>query len=224
MTPIKTIALAAIASLAAVPVAAETISNPVNSYSFPYLSGALVGGQQTQYVGQSFTAPITGALTNFQFTLNTSSLQSVYGAVFAWDGSRPTTELWRSADLAGSVTAPTVFSFDPTGVTLTAGQSYVAFLGTYGIADNSGLATVGTCLAFVGCGSNAIPNLGVLVSGTVYADGVVFNQAPAFDATFSVTVAAAAVPEPAGWALMIGGIGAAGAGLRRRKAAGVRYA
>lgn len=209
-------ALGLLAAAGATPAAAVTISNPTNTHDLGYLSGSLIGGNQTQFLGQTFTAPVTGELTNFQFTLNSSSLQSLYGVVFAWDGSAPTTELWRSPTIAGTAG---LVSFNPTGVTLTAGQTYVAFLSTYELEGNSGLASIGTCLTFVGCTSNLTPNLGTLIIGNIYSDVPVFSPIVnnSRDATFSVTIAEAAVPEPATWAMMIIGFGAVGFSVRRRQ-------
>jgi hypothetical protein len=218
---------------------ADTIANPVNNYAFPALSGALVGGQQTQRIGQTFTSPITGSLTNFEFTLTSSSLQALMGSVYAWDVAaiRPVSQaLWTS----GTVANPSgLLDFNPTGVTLTAGTTYVAFLDTFGLANNSGVANVASCLALGTCNSNAIPNLGTLVYGNVYPDQNTgqFNNDPAnisysnafnvvYDATFSATIQAAAVPEPASWAMMISGFGLIGGTLRRRNkiAATVKFA
>ena len=53
-------ALSYVVALAATPAGAATIANPTNTYNFSYLSGSLTGGNQTQYIGQTFTAPITG--------------------------------------------------------------------------------------------------------------------------------------------------------------------
>lgn len=100
----------------ALPASADVISNPTNTDSLLYLSGASVGGQQTQFVGQTFTVSITGAPTGFQFTLNSSSIPSLYGAVYAWDGSKATTMLWQSPVVSG---AAGLLDFTPAGVNLT---------------------------------------------------------------------------------------------------------
>jgi hypothetical protein len=188
-------AIACLAALSAVPASAAVISNPTNTDSFVYLSGAGTGGgQQTQFVGETFTAPISGAVTNFQFTLNSSALPSLYGAIYAWDGSQPTTLLWQSPVVSASAG---LLDFSPVGANVTQGQTYVAFLSTYGIDQNghsdAGSATVADCLPFAGCNSNSIPNLGNLVFANVLADGPVWRQAVnnSRDATFSVTITSA---------------------------------
>ena len=223
MHRIKTIvAVAAIVCGAALGGAASAtvIGNPISNYPFGSLAGApLQGGQQTQFVGETFKAPITGLLTNFQFTIGSSSIGSVYGAVYAWDGARPTTMLWQSPAVSA---VSGLLDFTPTGVTLAQGQSYVAFLSTYGIANNTGTASVAACLSFSGCNNiNADPYVGDLVWKTIY-DGTdplqeAWSKATYFDATFSATVVAAAVPEPATWAMMLIGFGGVGAMQYRRR-------
>ena len=227
MKSIKRAGLAAIAcaaALSASPASAVVISNPTNNDSLLYLSGALQGGQQTQFVGQTFTASITGVLTNFQLTLNTSTIKSLYGAVYAWDGSKPTTLLWQSSVMSGIGSESDgggLFDFSPTGANVTQGQTYVAFLSTYGIAGNSGLATVADCLPFAGCNSNSIPNLGNMAWANVLGDGPNWTSVNFRDATFSATIASP-VPGPvigAGLPGLAMALGALVAWRRRRAAA-----
>lgn len=56
-------------------------------------------------------------------------------------------------------------------------------------------------------------------SDSAYANSINYN-----DALVSGSVTLANVPEPASWALMIGGFGLAGAAMRRRRSVTVRYA
>ena len=205
---------------------AQTVSNP-NSGStvgplcgWPYQGGAC----QTVFIGESFTAPATGNLTNLQFTLaGGSNLTSVQAFVYALNGPLATTfvpgaEIWRSAAIAGS---SGLLNFNPTGVALTAGQNYVAFLGTY-YTTGTGQATVSSCNPFGGgaCAvSNANPNLGRAITGRALGanlDELTFTQVVngSQDLTFSATITA--VPEPASWALMIAGFGFVGGAIRRR--------
>ena len=222
MKMIKTVAaVAALAWVAAVsvsPASADVISNPINGYSFPYL-GTGTGGQQTQYIGQTFTTPVAGQLTDFQFTLNSSTITSLYAAVYEWNGSNPTSLLWQSPTVSGigsGANGSGLFDFSPTGVNLLQGHTYVAFLSTFGIAGNSGQATVGTCLSFSQC-TGGDPHLGNLVYANVFGDGTTTwsNANRAFDATFSATISA--VPEPSTWAMMIlGFVGVGFLAYRRR--------
>lgn len=206
-------AVTGLAALGAAPASAATISNPGNTYSFPSLgSPGAGGGQQTYSIGETFTAPVTGALTDFQFTIGNSTIQELYGAVYLWDGTKPTTQLWKSALVAGT---NGVLDFAPVGVNLTKGLTYVALISTDGLANVTGTATVGSCLAF-GCGSNQIANLGDMITGTTYDDGTQWRALGYVDATFSVTVTSA-VPEPSTWAMIILGFAGVGYMAYRRR-------
>jgi hypothetical protein len=99
---------------------------------------------------------------------------------------------------------------NPATATVSAGGSFLdvtaANDGSFGSANNF-LWKTGS-FTFVGTGNNET----ITLAATVPGNGGVF-----FD---NVSVSGAAVPEPATWALMIGGFGMAGATLRRRRAIG----
>lgn len=227
-------AAAVLAAFSAVPARAETVSNPNGGSTVGPLCGWPYqgGGCQTVFVGQSFAAAVTGNLTNLQFTLaGGSSLTSVQAIVYALDGSLDTTftpgaELWRSAAVAGN---SGLLEFNPTGVQLTAGQNYVAFLSTY-YTSGTGQTNVSSCNPFGGgaCAvSNANPSLGRAITGRALGanlDELTFTQVinGSQDLTFSATITP--VPEPANWALMIGGFGLIGGAARRRVRVSASYA
>ncbi len=213
---------------------AETISNP-NSVGlgvgplcgWPYQGGAC----QTVFMGESFAPSVNGNLTNLQFTLlGGSTLTSVQAIVYKLNGPltstfTPGAEVWRSAAISG---ASGVLNFNPTNVAVTGGQSYVAFLSTY-YTTGTGQATVASCNPFGGgaCAvSNANPNLGRAIIGSARGqnlDELSFAQIVngSQDLTFSATITP--VPEPAVWAMMIGGFGLVGNAVRRRRI-NVRFA
>ena len=170
--------------------------------------GTGTGGQQTQFIGQTFNASISGALTDFQFTLRSSNIASLFGAVYAWDGSKPTTLLWQSPNVSG--TGAGVIDFSPTGLNVTQGQQYVVLLSTFGIQGDTGQATVGTC--FPSC-----TDVGNLVTGVVTSNQTTWSNAfKIYDTQFSVTIASP-VPEPSTWAMMILGFAGVGFMAYRRR-------
>jgi hypothetical protein len=216
---IKTVAAAAalawVAAVSVSPASADVISNPINSYPFGSLG---TGNYNTQYIGQTFKSPIAGQLTDFQFTLNSSTITSLYAAVYEWNGSNPTSLLWQSSTVSGIASGANgsgVLDFSPTGVNLLAGHTYVALLSTFGIAGDTGSAIFGSCFN-AGC-TTSDPNLGNLVYANVYSDGTKTwsNAFGIYDATFQATVSA--VPEPSTWAMMILGFFGVGFIAYRRR-------
>jgi hypothetical protein len=126
--------------------------------------------------------------------------------------------LWQSSAVAAGAG---LLDFSPVAVNVTQGQTYVAFLSTYGIASNTGTATVNSCLSFSGCNNvNSNPYIGDLVWKTIYSDTVPlqesWSKAGYFDATFSATFTSA-VPEPSTWAMMMLGFAGLGFMAYRRK-------
>jgi len=213
-------ACAAVLAVSAVPAnAAEVISQSLNNYSYGSLCAMPYqgGGCQTTSIGQSFTASITGELTNFQLTVNSGNLAKLVGQVYTLDGSGvPGTLLWQS-DVVNSPMG--LLDFNPTGVNLTAGTKYVVFLSTFGLSDNSGTASLGDALSFV-YGTNNIPYLGELVQDTLRGanlDEHNYATLNYHDLTFSATIAP--VPEAATWSMMLAGFGALGFAMRRRRVA-----
>jgi len=208
---------------------ADTISNPNGGSNVGPLCGWPYqgGGCQTVFIGESFTASTTGNLTNLQFTLlGGSNLTSVQAIVYALNGPLTTTftpgaELWRSAAVAGT---SGLLDFNLSGIAVTEGQNYVAFLSTY-YTGGTGQANVSSCNPFGGgaCAvSNANPNLGRAITGRALGanlDELTFAQVVngSQDLTFSATITPPAVPEASTWAMMLGGFGLLGSAMRRRR-------
>lgn len=221
------LAAAAVMALGLGSAHATTISNPNGGSNVGPLCGWPYqgGGCQTVFIGESFAAPNTGNLTNLQFSiLGGSTLTSVQAFVYALEGPlastfTPGTEIWRSAAVAGT---SGVLDFNPTGVVLTGGQSYAAFLGTY-YTIGTGQANVASCNPFTSstcADSNTNPNLGRAIIGSARGsnlDELTFAQVVngSQDLTFSATIVA--VPEPATSGMLIVGFGLTGIALRRKR-------
>lgn len=173
--------------------------------------------------GQSFTA-IDSALTSigFQFTgLNPTATGATYTlSILAGESLTGAALVTRSFTLPTTITgrAPVWFDIDIGTTAVTAGQRYTAVMSS---ADTRNGLVLGPDINI---------NTGVPLSGDAYAGGrALFATVPypncsntassACDLNFRVTgTTAAAMPEPAGWALMIGGVGLMGAAMRRRRA------
>jgi len=185
-----------------------------------YVSGGRLANVATQGpVGQSFVAE--GALSSFGFqfaSLATSAVNaSVTFTLRQGSGTAGALVTTRTATVTGAANrAINWFDFDLTGLTagVVAGQTYTALVSTgtanLGFAfgpdvDEDGVPT-----------STAVYANGALVAGRAVAGCGTGNAA--CDANFRFTNAVAAVPEPASWALMIGGMALIGGAARRRRA------
>ena len=219
-------ALIAIGSASAVQ--AEIIDTTVNGNGgdiWPF------GNPDTATYGQTFVVGGDDVLKGFSLYLggNVAEPFNFKGYIYAWNGSRADgAQLYESAvrEYAGG-NAPLEFAFDTGNLQLTSGSKYVAFLSTSGLQDGvSSTATMPRA------------NGGDLLPG---GDFVYFNNGNDFsrlttsswdcsgcgfgDVWFKASLSAGdAVPEPATWAMMIGGFGMAGAAMRRRVRMSATYA
>lgn len=227
MKRIAVLALIGLASVAvAQPASADTIDTS-GSYA-----GKLdyFGANYTPVYGQTFTVGSANALNGFTFFLG-GGATNVRAYVYSWGGHGLVGPAYYASDVrsfAGTNgDAYQALRFDTGAINLRAGQRYVAFLTTAGIdqpADGgvTWMPTAGSfgSDAYVG-GDFVYTNAGeslAAVVGTAWDDtNGVFGDVQ-FKADFSVgTTNGAGVPEPAAWALLIGGFGIAGGTLRQRR-------
>ena len=201
------------------------VSSTADAATLSVISGS---GQRSTLVsfsgplGQSFTA-IDSNLTSFGFqfyALNPNNANAPFTFTLRdGEGLTGSTLLTRSFTLPTSINTrvPAFFDFDITGALVTIGQRYTAVLTT---ANTRNGIVVGPDINIF---------TGAELSGDAYAGGRAFFTNTGFtnctrdvsncDLNFRVTgnTPMAAVPEPATWAMMLGGFGLAGGALRRRK-------
>jgi PEP-CTERM motif len=205
--------------------AAVTLDN-----SPPSGSISSFGNPDSMTYGQTFTAPVTGTLTSFTLWLN-GGVGELYGGVGTWNGSSTfglgfgsPTNLYQSANVASLGPGP--YTFAP-NINVVAGENYVAYLSVFGVANANAITSmpqsnnpVEDINYFVW--HNSGPSFGGNPDPRNNASWNYFSNLG--DAQFSATfVAAAGVPEPSTWAMML--IGFAGLGLAvQRKARARQFA
>ncbi|GAA0731329.1 MULTISPECIES: PEPxxWA-CTERM sorting domain-containing protein [Sphingomonas] len=189
------------------------------------------GAQYTPTYGQTFTVGSDNALNGFTFYLGGGAAR-VRAYVYAWGSAGPLgAALYASDARSFAGTAGDAFDalrFDVGALDLRAGQRYVAFLTTAGLAQpgDGEMSWMPTAGSF---GSNAYDggdfvytNVGSsldAIARTQWDDPHGAFGDVQFRADFSPgATAGAGVPEPAAWAMLIGGFGLAGGALRRRRA------
>lgn len=239
----RTLSLFVAGAFAAATLGTSTASAEV----MPISSGAQTGSfccfgaseeTSTQTVGQVFTPGATGMLSSFTLYLDEAIGGQLYGGIGVWNGSSDFTfgggvssTLFTSAAVAADHSG--AYTFAP-NVELVAGSRYVAYLSVFGadhtnqapsfvqlaggmdapdtpfnyIVYNNVIASMDALAPSGNPGSTAW-NYDLDITGNANAFG---GNALRMDAVIT------AIPEPASWALMIGGFGMAGAILRRRRA------
>lgn len=208
----------------AVPIV-DTTGNQVISTLYPF------GETAAATVGQTFT--VTGTetqLDSFAFRLDdyaaSSAVVDFAAYVYAWDGTKASgSQLFASTKQSSSNNAGAggweLFSFDTGGVSLAAGQQYVAFLSASLFFD--GISSTSTLELSNGYSGGSVvydrngAAFGQLTTATwdSVSDGFIGPWDTWFVANFSTPTS---VPEPATAALLLTGIAGLAAVRRRRNA------
>ncbi len=205
------IALVASAMIAAAPAfASTTIANVDSGQDI-----GIFGRPDTQTYGQVFRAPVTGVLSSFTFWLN-GTIQGVSGGVGTWNDTDLSYNTGNGSPMNLFLGSPFTASGETTvspGISVTAGQLYVAYLTVFGNAGPDGTITFDLGTSNPDLGYFVFNNTDNPVGDSSWNYFANFGNAR-FSATFD---AQAAVPEPSTWALMILGFGAMGFAMRRRQ-------
>lgn len=180
------------------------------------------GSLDTATYGQTFVAG-GPSLSSFSLFLNGrvggAGPLDFKGYLGTWDGTKLGSVIYTSGTQTVDDSALTEFAFSTGNLSLTPGDVYIAFISV------SDLPVQSESLFFMPAANDDIVGSFVaLNNGTSFGD-LTTNTWDSFggiDAYFKANFGV--VPEPASWALMIGGFGLVGAAMRRRVAAGIRTA
>jgi hypothetical protein len=205
--------LAAGAALAVAGSAAQaaTYANGANGsvYSF--------GAPDTTSYGQVFTAP-GGSLQSWSFYTSDSNTSNAKLVIANWDGGKAVGPALYEGLLNSASLAPSGYYehlYSGINLALANGTSYIAYLTVAGVANPASSVTFSASdtspldggFRFLNSGGTDPLSLNVDWSSW-------YNPHVQYTAVFGE----GAVPEPASWAMMIGGFAIAGAAMRRRSA------
>ncbi len=194
-------------ALAAGPLGGQTISNPGGLGS-----GALgpFGGGHFVSIGETFDAP-NAWMIDFSFWLNPEPEVPFIASVYLWDpypGSPSGSPLFTSGVMTAPAGAGTYVQVTvPTGISLTTGQSYVAFLSTSEPTNEIDFS--------VGANDYAHGNVAWFFTGYT-----MWREYEDMDLQFEMNFAAQAplvTPEPATLLLLGTGLAGLATAVRRRR-------
>ncbi|WP_245824976.1 PEPxxWA-CTERM sorting domain-containing protein [Sphingomonas azotifigens] len=227
-----------IACFAVVTIASPSSADTIDT-SGPYVDRMYSFGRDaTPTYGQTFTVGTENALNAFTFYLG-GDATNVRAYVYSWTGYGAVGPALFASDVRSfggtSGNAFDALEFSVGALDLIRGQHYVAFLTTVGVDQpaNAGSAWMPTAGTFgsdaYGGGDFVYTNNGPAFANVVGQRWDDSNGALGdvqFKAVFSAgATSGAGVPEPAAWAMLIGGFGLAGGALRRRRVrTAVRFA
>jgi len=171
------------------------------------------GSPDTTSYGEYFTAP-GGALDSWTFTSQSvSNAGNLELVVAAWNGSSAVgPALYTSAPITDSGASNEALTFSGINLALTTGQSYIAYMTVAGVAGPVAGAEIATSSTDVLNGGGVWDNSNGVNPLT---PGSNTWSLPAQHFTYSATFGPAAVPEPAGAAVLAFGL--IGLGLVRRR-------
>jgi hypothetical protein len=201
---------------------AQTFSNGPASGSI-----GSFGYSDSQTYGEVFSAQATGNLSSFTMYLNGAIGGTLYGGIAEWNGgssfglgSGVSNILFESAQIAADHAG--AYTFSP-NVSLTSGNTYVAYLSAFGV-DHSGQTSTSMPLGSGGNGFDYFVWQNDEFSGQGPNDAS-WNYFGNFgNARLDLTFATGAVPEPVTWGLMLFGLGSLGGMLRLQRRRGLAVA
>jgi len=171
------------------------------------------GSPDTTSYGEYFTAP-GGALDNWTFwSQSVTTAGNLKLVVASWNGtSAVAPALYTSAPIADSGASNEALTFSGINLALTAGQSYIAYMTVAGVAGPVTGAAIATSSTDVLNGGGVYDNSSGVDPLT---PGSNTWTKPSLYFTYSATFGPAAVPEPAGAAVLAFGL--IGLGFVRRR-------